>query len=80
MNDALTAPALRSFDLVHWGVENSFVRVQVRGPHDLTNQLLKVTGVTGRLSWDEAHELACAAWASGLPQDLRGVSMEVSWG
>jgi len=83
MNDALNAPAARpilSFDLVSWHVEDSFTRVEVQGPHSLTNQLLKVTGVTGHLTWDEAHALARAAWETGQPQDLRGVSVEPSWG
>ncbi|KQR18872.1 hypothetical protein [Deinococcus sp. Leaf326] len=84
MNDALTtaatAPATRSFDLVNWHVKDSFTRVEARGPHDLTNRLLKLPGVPELLTWDQAHLLACGAWTSALPQDHAGVSVEPSWG
>jgi len=81
MNDALNAPAApaaRSFDLVSWHIEDSFTRVEVQGTHSLTNQLLKVSGVTGHLTWDEAHALARAAWETGQLQDLHGVSVQPS--
>ena len=83
MNDALTAPAapaLRSFDLVNWHVEDSFTRVQVRGPHELTNQLLKVEGVLDQLTWDQAHALAQAAWQNSTCQEEGCVTVEPSWG
>lgn len=70
-----TRPEPRSFDLVHWGVEDSFKRVLVTGPHSLTNELVKAFP----LSYEQAREVAEAAWAGGLPR-VADVTAEASWG
>ncbi|GGB77892.1 hypothetical protein [Deinococcus soli (ex Cha et al. 2016)] len=69
-------PEPRSFDLVHWGVEDSFKRVLVTGPHSLTNELVKAYP---HLTYDQGRELAQEAWAGGLPR-VADVTAEVSWG
>ncbi|MFC4637014.1 hypothetical protein [Deinococcus hohokamensis] len=67
---------LRSFDLIDWAVVDSFQRVEVRGPHSLTNQILHVQS---HLTYDQAHALAQAAWDGRLPQEGT-FTVEESWG
>ena len=71
-----TRPTARSFDLTHWGVLDSFKRVQVSGPHSLTNELVKAYP---HLTYGQARELAQGAWDGGQPC-VADVTAEVSWG
>lgn len=67
---------LHAFDLVDWAVVDSFTRVEVRGPHDLTNQVLRAFP---GLSYDDAHAAATTAWAGQFVM-TGTVTVEPSWG
>jgi len=69
-------PPTRLFDLVDWAVTDSFRRVEVRGPHDLTNQILRACP---SLTYEEAHAAAQGAWA-GEFRMTGTFSAEPSWG
>lgn len=69
-------PAARSFDLTDWGTPDSFRRVQVSGPHSLTNELVNAYP---HLTYGQARELAQGAWDGEQPC-VADVTAEVSWG
>lgn len=70
------SPTIRSFDLIDWAVSDSFRRVEVQGPHSLTNQVLQAQP---QLTYDQARALAEAAWDFKLPQ-AGTFTVEASWG
>ena len=76
MTTIQTPATNRHFDLIDWAVEDSFVRVAARGPHSLTNEVLKAFPA---VTWEQAHALAQQAWDGGLPE-LGSLSVEASWG
>lgn len=73
----LTHSQAQAFDLVNWHVEDSYQRVEVNGPHSLTNLTLRVAGE--RLTYAEAHALATSAWMDGKYAECNGVTVEPSW-
>ncbi|MBB5234508.1 hypothetical protein [Deinococcus budaensis] len=75
----LTQPHVQAFDLVNWHVEDSYQRVEVTGPHSLTNLTLRIAGE--RLTYAEAHALATSAWTTGKwgEWECNGITVEPSW-